>query len=99
MSKGNTKIPQLVEKAFLQIIEKRNKDRDDILLKDICDCNTELFGERGSETRRDLQQYWKNCKRRNTYSYIALLDRLKITPGKSTTRQLQDERKATITCL
>ncbi len=77
MSEGDTKIPELVEKAFLQIIEKRNKDREDINLKDICDSNTELFGERGSDTRRDLQQYGKNCKRQNTRSHIAHLDTLK----------------------
>jgi hypothetical protein len=87
-SDGDTKIPLLVEKAFLQIVEKRGQDRKGIVLKEVCDSNSELFGNRGSKIRRDLQHYWRNCKRRSIRNYVALLDRLKIAKGEETGRLL-----------
>jgi hypothetical protein len=87
-SKG---VPLLVEKALLQIIEKRNQSRDEVALKHICDSNKELFGRPGSDERREIQMFWKNCKSRTPGSYARHLQKLKITPSEATTRELQDQ--------
>ena len=63
---GNSKkIPFVVEKALLEAVEKTHKSRDDIVLVDICDTIPDIFGAAGSTLRRDLQEHWKNLKRRS----------------------------------
>jgi hypothetical protein len=86
---GSTKIPLLVEKAFLQNLESRDLAREDVQLKDICDTNLELFGAKGSEERRNLQFYHNNLKRRTVRSYAQLLDKFKVHHGVATTRLLR----------
>ena len=71
---GNNKtIEFVVEKAFLEAVEKQNKSRNDIVCVDVCDTLPDLFGTPGSTVRRALQQHWKNLKNRTIKSYANYL--------------------------
>ena len=44
----NKKVDILVEKSFLQAVEKSGKVREEVVVKDICDALQDIFGEPGS---------------------------------------------------
>ena len=82
------KIDYLVEKSFLEAVEKKGKPRSEITPVEICDTLPEVFGEPGSLKRRDIQEHWNNVRRRSIRSYTALLDKFEIAYGAATTAEL-----------
>ena len=63
------KLDFLSEKSLLQLIEDKNQPREEICLKDICDTRKDIFGEPGTNKRRDIQYHWKNLKNRSIRSW------------------------------
>lgn len=88
MSVAN-KMEPIIEKSFLSAIELLNMPRKDIVLVDVCDSNVALFGARGSKTRRDLQEYWNNTRRRPIRSYCRLLDAWSVKYSDTTANELR----------
>ena len=87
---GNNKtIEFVVEKAFLEAVEKQNKSRNDIVCVDVCDTLPDLFGTPGPTVRRALQQHWKNLKNRTIKSYANYLDRFVVPHSEATRRELE----------
>lgn len=79
-----TKLHPVTEKALLHAIEKRNQHRDETVLSEVCDSNVELFGTPGSQQRKDVQEYWKNAKRRSIRSYEKLLGKWGVALSETT---------------
>ena len=89
---GNSKkIDFVVEKSFLEAVEKQNKPREEVVCVDICDSLKEVFGEPASQQRRDLQEHWKNLKRRSIRSWAQYLDRFKVPHSETTKLLLQQQ--------
>lgn len=87
----STKLDPIVEKALLLAIEKQNQPRTNIVLLDLCDANSDLFGEKGTKQRRDVQMYWNNIRRRSIRSYCKLLERWGVKMNDTTASLLQEE--------
>ena len=68
---SNNKIPLLVEKTFLEAIERTNLPRDKVILVDICDGLPDVLGGPASPIRIDLQQHWKT--RAPKMQYVSLV--------------------------
>lgn len=90
---AETKIDPLVEKALLRSIEKRNLPRKAVVLLDICNNNVELFGAKGSQQRRIIQEYWNNIRRRSIQRYCSRLDMYNIEYSATTTSLLKLESR------
>ena len=63
---GNSKLDFLVEKSLLELVEKQGKSWEEKVLVDLCDSLTDLFGKPRTILRHDVQEQWKNIKRRKT---------------------------------
>ena len=74
---------------MLNIIEREQGGRDNVVFKDLCDDHTSLLGAIGSDTRIKFQEDWSVIKKRSFKSYVALLDELEILPGVHTVRQIK----------
>ena len=85
------KLDFLVEKTLLQLAEKQNVTRDQIVLKDLCDSAHGVLGEPGSGLRRNIQEHWNNIKRRNILSYVSYLKRFQVTPSNITIQLMHEE--------
>jgi len=99
MSATSTKIDPMVEKALLVLVEKQNKPRKAIVLVDLCNTNVDLFGSKGTQLRRDVQEFWNNVRRRFIRSYARLLDNWRVPHSASTKSLLQHEGRCPLsTC-
>ena len=84
MTGGNNKLNKLVEKTLFELVKKQGASREEIVFVDICDQAPDLFGKPGTQLQRDVQEHWKNTKRRNISSYVRYLERLGVEPGEKT---------------
>jgi hypothetical protein len=80
-----------IEKGLAQALEESGKSRTDLILRDLCDKNTQLFGEKGTPTRRKVQVAFANIKRKSARSWCVILDKYKIPYGPVTTRELREQ--------
>ena len=83
----------LVEKLLLTEIEELNIERKAVVFKQLCDENELLFGKKGSDNRRKLQEYMSKLKRKTIRSYVQLLDHYLIRHSETTSRLLSLEGK------
>ena len=68
---NSSKLEFIVEKSLLDLVEKQNKLYTEITTKTICDQHQSIFGEPGSNLRRDIQEHWNNLRRRKVTIIIA----------------------------
>ena len=85
---SSSKLEPIVEKALLSLIESLNLPCEKVILLEVCNGNVELFGPKGSETRRDIQVYWNNLRRRSIRGYCELLKKWHVKPSQATLHEL-----------
>ena len=85
------KLPVLREKALLEAIEASEKERSDIVLKELCAKNVVMFGKSGTEERQRIQEYFNNLKHQSIRSYASKLDEVQVAHGSATSRLLCTE--------
>jgi hypothetical protein len=85
-----------IEEGLLEAIEASGKARDDISLRDICNCAPGVFGNMGDNRRRAVQLHFKNLKSRSIRSWADYLDQNIIARSEATIRLLweQDQQSA-----
>ena len=84
MTGSNNKLNPVAEKTLLELIEAKGASREEMVFVDICDQAPELFGKPGTQLQKDVQEHWKNTKRRSISSYVKYLTNLGIEPGEKT---------------
>ena len=83
---GNSKLDPVVEKCFLEAVEKTNLPREDTVCVEICDKCKSMLGGPGSGVRRDMQECWENLKRRKIRSCARYLKGKSVAKGEATAR-------------
>ena len=81
----------IVVKSLLRAVEKLNRPLDRVNLCEICEKNKDLYGEAGTENRRQLQKWWYNVKRRSGRNYLRLLSSHRIRPSEATETWVREE--------
>ena len=84
MTGSNNKLNPVAEKTLLELVKRQGVSREDIVFVDICDQVPELFGKPGTQLRKDVQEHWKNTKRRSIASYVRYLTGQGVEPGEKT---------------
>lgn len=87
-------------KSLLQQIEAAGNTGEATLLSKICAKDPIAFGEKGTETWRKIQVLWSNLKQRSVPQYVKYFDKLCISPGAGTAREiwLSNQRKQSLRC-
>jgi hypothetical protein len=73
-----------IKKTLLRILELTERPLKDIILKDLCDRNTELLGVPSSLLRRVVQRYFAYLKTLSPVQYLANTAQYNILPSKGT---------------
>ena len=84
MTGGNNKLNPVVETILLELVKKQGVSQEEIVFVDICDQAPDLFGKPGTQLQRDVQEHWKNTKRRNINSCVRNPTRQGVEPGEKT---------------
>ena len=87
-----SRLDPIVEKCFLEAVEKTNLPREDTVCVDLCNEHKSTLGEPGTKVRRDIQEHWKNLKRRKIRSYASYLKKWSVAKGEATSLGVTDRR-------
>lgn len=80
------------DRMLFSAIEKLNLPRDRVILKSVCDWNTDAFGKPGSNKRAALQKRWKSIRNTSIRSYVLFLKQLRINPSDATKLEHDESR-------
>jgi hypothetical protein len=78
--------------TLLQAFEASGESRFDFDLLGLCQNNEDIYGTKGSITRRQVQKRFDAIKQRNIKGYIRYLKTLDITPGSATKLELKESK-------
>ncbi|KAL7568441.1 hypothetical protein ACA910_012154 [Epithemia clementina (nom. ined.)] len=87
-------LSDLLTKILLRDFEQSGGDMQDFDLKGLCDNNTDVYGQPGSQLRRQVQLRWAKIKLRNPPAYCRYLKQFNVEQGKITKAELETHRKS-----